>query len=98
MSHLIYMQSKAIMAGEGEVDPSFYAIIMAAMRKADTRNLRHLKAAFPGVWNELQERYVAPGGFLSMEEAIKLSKGEYTRPMLDGVQFPREGWPTDEYP
>jgi len=41
---------------------SFYTIIMAAMRQADTDNLELLKEAFPGMWQELQDRYNLPGG------------------------------------
>jgi len=40
----------------------FYALIMAAMRGADTDNLDKLRAAFPEVYRELRERYNAPGG------------------------------------
>ena len=42
----------------------YYAIIMAAMRGADTDNAAKLRAAWPDVWAELQERYNAPGGVL----------------------------------
>lgn len=45
-------------------DPPFYAIIQAAMRKADTYNLEKLQEAWPKVWEELQTRYNAPGGTL----------------------------------
>ena len=47
---------------------SFYALLMAAMRGADTDNARKLKDAFPDVWSELQARYKAPGGFLNATE------------------------------
>lgn len=50
-------------------DPPFYALIMAAMRKADTDNTEKLRAAWPEVWNELFARYHAPGGLLEGEEA-----------------------------
>lgn len=43
-------------------DYPFYALIMAAMRKADTLNAAILRQAFPAVWAELDERYNAPGG------------------------------------
>jgi len=43
----------------------FYALIMAAMRQADTDNAAKLKSAFPDVWEELQARYHAPGGVLT---------------------------------
>lgn len=45
-------------------DVPFYALVMAAMRKADTENLEKLRAAWPEVWDELQRRYNAPGGML----------------------------------
>ena len=45
-------------------DIPFYALIMAAMRRADTDNARILEAAFPEVWRELMARYHAPGGML----------------------------------
>jgi hypothetical protein len=47
-----------------ESDPPFYALIMAAMRQADSDNLELLCDAFPQVWDELQARYNAPGGVL----------------------------------
>jgi hypothetical protein len=45
-------------------DPNFYALIMAAMRKADTVNAIKLRTAFPDVWDEVQARYWAPGGVI----------------------------------
>jgi len=45
-------------------DPPFYALIMAAMRKADTDNLARLKAEWPEVYAELEARYNAPMGLL----------------------------------
>lgn len=49
-------------------DPSFRALVMAAMRRADTSNLELLKDAFPLIWAELEARYNAPGGLLPGEE------------------------------
>ena len=49
-------------------DPSFYAIIMAAMRKADGINLEKLKSVFPETFEELKARYNAPGGCLNQRE------------------------------
>jgi hypothetical protein len=46
----------------------FYALIMAAMRQADTGNLARLKDAFPETWAELERRYNAPGGVLPEDE------------------------------
>lgn len=42
----------------------FHALLMAAMRNADSTNAADLRAAFPQVWTELQARYHAPGGIL----------------------------------
>lgn len=63
MSHYDYTfsQSDALMSGP------FYGIIMAAMRRADTDNLELLQRAFPETWEELQQRYHAPGGYLPNE-------------------------------
>lgn len=49
-------------------DPSFYALIMAAMRKADDINIEKLKSVFPDVYSELYARYNAPGGCLDQDE------------------------------
>ena len=48
-------------------DPPFYALIQAAMRKADTTNLELLKGCWPDVLLELRVRYNAPGGMLASE-------------------------------
>lgn len=47
-----------------EHDPPFYGVVMLAMRRADTTNLSHLRAAWPTVYAELMARYHAPGGVL----------------------------------
>jgi hypothetical protein len=49
-------------------DYPFYALIMAAMRKADTDNLFRLQRLFPETWQELRMRYNAPGGLLEGEK------------------------------
>lgn len=46
----------------------FYALLMAAMREADSNNIAKLKEAFPNTWVELKARYNAPGGRLEGEE------------------------------
>ena len=48
-------------------DYPFYSLIMAAMMRADTRNIELLKQAFPATWAELDARYHAPGGRLDGE-------------------------------
>jgi hypothetical protein len=65
MSRHDYIESRVI----AEQDHGFYALIMAAMRKADTVNSFRLKEAFPDTWMELQQRYNAPGGYLDGEAA-----------------------------
>ena len=51
----------------GKGDPQFAALIMAAMRKADSTNFALLHRAFPEIAVELQARYDAPGGLLPDE-------------------------------
>lgn len=65
MSHYDYDKSRRIAAD----DPPFAALIMAAARKADTRNLALLERSFPEIVDELKERYNAPGGVLPSERA-----------------------------
>ena len=64
MSHYDYKISQQIAAQ----DYPFYALIMAAMRKADTRNIELLRVAFPDTYRELKFRYNSPNGFLPEEE------------------------------
>jgi len=49
------------------MDVPFYALIQAAMRKADSTNIDLLRAAWPNTYNELLERRNAPGGYLKGE-------------------------------
>lgn len=48
-------------------DIPFYALIMAAVRRADTDNLHALERAFPDVVAEVRARFNAPGGRLEGE-------------------------------
>ena len=48
-------------------DEPFYALVQALMRQADTQNLERLQTMWPGVWQELELRYHAPGGLLNGE-------------------------------
>ena len=63
MSHFDYESSKVIAASAFP----FYALIMAAMRQADSDNIGKLREAFPDVWAEFYARYKAPGGLLPVE-------------------------------
>ena len=69
MSYHEYMASKEI----GAEDPPFYALIMAAMRKADSYNARRLREAWPEVWAELDARYNASGGILPSDRRDSVS-------------------------
>ena len=64
MSLYDYTVSKAL----HDQDAPFYALIMAAMRQADSRNLSLLQAVFPDTWIELQARYNAPGGAMEADQ------------------------------
>lgn len=75
MSYHDYRQSQKIALG----DYPFYALIMAAMRQADTDNAAKLKRTWPDVWDELQRRYHSPGGVLP-EEDIPTSDRRGTKP------------------
>lgn len=65
MSRFDYEASRTI---SGESYP-FYALIMAAMRQADSANLALLQMGWPWVWDELDARYNAPGGILATDPA-----------------------------
>lgn len=52
-----------------KADPPFYALIMAAMRKADTWNMAKLRTAFPDTYAEVEARYNAPGAVLAEDGA-----------------------------
>ena len=64
MSLYDYRISRTLMIG----DPPFSSFIMAAMRKADSKNIEKLKFVFPDIWKELQARYNAPAGVLLSDE------------------------------
>lgn len=65
MSLFDYRQSRELSAK----DASFAALIMAAIRKADSFNALALSETFPEIAEELQARYDAPGGVLPGETA-----------------------------
>lgn len=75
MSLYDYQVSKKIAAE----DYPFYALVMAAMRQADSDNMEKLHTAFPLVYEELSLRYNAPGGFLP-EDA------DYMRPEYEDYE------------
>ncbi len=69
----------------------FYAIIMAAMRQADTDNLAKLQQEWPNVWVELEARYHAPGGLLEGEEPPPSTCG-HSMPQEDRDAFGIKSW------
>lgn len=66
MSLYDYKMSQQIAAH----DFPFYALIMAAMRQADTNNQLKLQLQWPGLWDELKQRYNAPGGYIDGDKEI----------------------------
>lgn len=46
----------------------FYALIIAAMRRATDHNIEILKTMYPDLWNEVEQRDMAPKGILNMRE------------------------------
>ena len=63
MSYHEYLAAKEL----ARADAPFYALIMAAMWRADSDNVEKLRAAWPEVWDEVYARYHAPGGLLEGE-------------------------------
>ena len=49
----------------------FIALVMAALRKADTDNYARLARAFPEIEQELQTRYNSPGGLTPAEQDLE---------------------------
>ena len=64
MSLHSYLASHQITA----LDPPFSALIFAAIRKADESNTAKLRAAWPDLCAEMQQRYDAPGGAITDDE------------------------------
>jgi hypothetical protein len=64
VSYHEYLAAKELL----RFDPPFYALLMAAIQRADTNNAAKLHAAWPELWAETYQRYHAPGGALEGEE------------------------------
>ena len=64
-----------------KADPPFYALIMAAIRKADDVNLVRLDRVFPHIVNEFKRRYHAPGGMLP-EDEVNANLDQSTSPQI----------------
>jgi len=56
----------------------FAALISAAMRKADSENADVLRAQFREIWDDLQARYNAGGGYLECD-------GDVNEDQLQGI-------------
>lgn len=63
MSHYDYVTSREIAKG----DPPFAALVMAALRKADSENYARITEAFPEITAEFRYRYWSSGGYLPDE-------------------------------
>ncbi len=78
-------------------DEAFYALIMAAMMRADTENAAMLRAMWPKVWDETQARWNAPGGALAGEDFLQGPLGVLGRapctfiPALPKEEVPARG-------
>ena len=66
MSLYDYMVSQEIAVR----DEPFYALIMAAARKADNGNMMVLEACWPETIADLRARYNAPGGRLQSDGPV----------------------------
>lgn len=51
-------------------DTQFYALMFAAILKADSKNTLRLKNAYPELWQETWKRWDSPGGLLDHERAV----------------------------
>ena len=78
MSLYDYRASKEL----SESDPPFAALIMAALRKADSANAYELRSAFPDICAEMQARYDAPGGVLPSDAVIGTGEDDERYTML----------------
>ena len=78
MSKYDYDMSRQLVHDE----PPFYALIMAAMRAADSENLERLRSIFPGVYEELVSRYNAPGGILPSDRPAD----QHSSALPDGIR------------
>lgn len=63
MSHHAYRVSAKL----AQMDPPFEALIMAALRRADSGNAERIRAAWPEIADEAQARYDAPAGVLATD-------------------------------
>jgi len=63
MSYHEYLVSRDI----SDSNPPFYALIMAALRQADTTNATLICACWPEVAAEFEARYNAPAGLIGNE-------------------------------
>lgn len=71
-------------------DLPFYALLMAAIRRADSDNMAKFRACWPEIVDELQARYDAPGGRLPTDDQDELDQAE-----SDARRDGRRAEPTD---
>ncbi len=83
MAYIDYQQSLDIEMS----DAYFRAIIMAAIRQADTDNLCKLALDFPDIARELCIRREAPGGCMTRREWINVHN--------NGEDLPEDHYPTE---
>jgi len=59
-----YLESKQLSAN----DPSFASLVFALIRKADPDNLVKILQTWPELYDEMIQRYNAPGGAITASE------------------------------
>lgn len=94
MSLFDYQVSKTIAVA----DYPFYALVMAAMRQADSENLAKLTRAFPHIWAELHARYNAPGGVFAAEQIPAMSRGEQLDEIMRDLDTTGAAWAAAGHP
>jgi len=52
-------------------DLTFYGLLFALIRKADTDNLEKINAEWPEVVAEFKRRYYAGGGYIDDEQPVR---------------------------
>lgn len=73
-------------------DTPFFALVQAAMRRADTENLARLQAAFPEAWAELELRDSQIRGCLTGAELCIVWKQEEDRRAAEQAQEDASTW------
>ena len=66
--------------------PTFGAMLIALVRKADGSNLAKIRRAWPGVIEEVAKRYDMPGGCCDKAEFIRVHGAAYADELWANVE------------